>query len=224
MNRIRRTTTGLAAGLAAAVTLTVLTAAPAHASEECAIDVQWSTSTAATFDPCAVVVPPYVPPVPGDPESCVTPCLETKDPVSDDSVPVPRAATDEAPLAGVGCTSHGCTGKDPQEMGCAADAKTLAHFVDDPQGWVYIELRHSSRCNAAWTRISVSRSAPVTLCNVTFGQIRAYDRYDTFQFSKGRQCDEGTRRWTQMISFTWYVRACVAEWFDGRPEKCTRRY
>ncbi|MDC0770906.1 helix-turn-helix domain-containing protein [Streptomyces sp. HD] len=56
--------------------------------------------------------------------------------------------------APVGCRKEACEGKDPQLMGCGQDARTAASV------WLsgtLIELRYSSRCQAAWGRILAAK-------------------------------------------------------------------
>lgn len=64
------------------------------------------------------------------------------------AAPVMAAAPD-AP----GCVGAGCRGRDPQAMGCAADARTLASAY---AGNLYrVDLRYSPRCNARWSRTTL---------------------------------------------------------------------
>ncbi|MFF4015067.1 DUF2690 domain-containing protein [Streptomyces sp. NPDC001843] len=49
------------------------------------------------------------------------------------------------------CYSDGCAGLDPKDTGCAGDAWTSALVRVDG---VYVELRYSDACRAAWGRIS----------------------------------------------------------------------
>lgn len=49
------------------------------------------------------------------------------------------------------CFEGSCTGQDPQETGCGGDAWTAA--LSRTHG-VYVELRYSDTCKAAWARIS----------------------------------------------------------------------
>ncbi|MFI1167949.1 DUF2690 domain-containing protein [Streptomyces sp. NPDC020801] len=49
------------------------------------------------------------------------------------------------------CFQESCTGKDPKSTGCAGDAWTAA--MTRIRG-VYVELRYSDSCRAAWARIS----------------------------------------------------------------------
>lgn len=59
----------------------------------------------------------------------------------------------------VGCYGDTCSGKDPQAMGCSADARTLASYRRVPDAysdddWL-VELRYSHNCQAQWTRGTV---------------------------------------------------------------------
>ena len=69
--------------------------------------------------------------------------------------PVEAVAEGQA-AASVGCYSAGCNDKDPQTMGCGADAVTGARTTM-PDGAV-VELRWSDACQAAWGRISGARA------------------------------------------------------------------
>lgn len=59
----------------------------------------------------------------------------------------PAAPTTE----GVQCQGIGCLGKDPQQSGCDSDARTLTTAND---GQVVLYVRYSSRCGAAWAKIT----------------------------------------------------------------------
>ncbi|MEP7200778.1 MAG: DUF2690 domain-containing protein [Chloroflexota bacterium] len=68
-----------------------------------------------------------------------------------------------AAAGGPGCYGAGCRNKDPQAMGCHADAVTLAiipHPGTASAGYQqFTELRYSKACNARWSRV-VSRLTP----------------------------------------------------------------
>ncbi len=51
-----------------------------------------------------------------------------------------------------GCKAATCNGKDPQAMGCAADAKTLT--ARSAYG-IRVELRYSKGCKARWARTTI---------------------------------------------------------------------
>ncbi|MFD8573492.1 DUF2690 domain-containing protein [Streptomyces sp. NPDC057694] len=64
-----------------------------------------------------------------------------------------KSPTTSAPQlpAGVQCVGDGCTGKDPEAMGCGGD------LADSPVrtalGTANVEVRYSKTCKAAWARI-----------------------------------------------------------------------
>ncbi|WP_428952773.1 XRE family transcriptional regulator [Streptomyces sp. cg35] len=64
------------------------------------------------------------------------------------------APTTSAPQlpAGVQCVGAGCTGKDPEAMGCGGD------LADSPTravvGTATVEVRYSKTCKAAWARVT----------------------------------------------------------------------
>ncbi|MFE7590761.1 DUF2690 domain-containing protein [Kitasatospora sp. NPDC057512] len=64
------------------------------------------------------------------------------------AVPAASAAT---PQVTAGCYASSCSGRDPIQMGCNADAYTV-ESVSSAYGT--IELRYSSSCKANWARIS----------------------------------------------------------------------
>jgi hypothetical protein len=113
------------------------------------------------------------------------------------------------PASAAGCKGNGCTGKDPQKQGCAADGRTAAEFT---VGNVRFELRRSKACNAAWTRVT----SPVHQ-NTVFAQVRGGGRMYAKQALKGQH-------WTKMISDTKKVRACWAVWSTASPQACTKSY
>ncbi|MFB7587897.1 DUF2690 domain-containing protein [Streptomyces sp. NPDC056169] len=64
----------------------------------------------------------------------------------------PTAAPSASLPAGVKCAGAGCTGRDPEAMGCGGPlAATVARTR---VGAVRIEVRHSATCAAAWARIT----------------------------------------------------------------------
>ncbi|MEU6535353.1 DUF2690 domain-containing protein [Streptomyces sp. NPDC047000] len=77
----------------------------------------------------------------------------------------------------VNCFSDSCAGKDPKQAGCGGDAWTAALSRIDG---VYVELRYSDACKAAWSRISWGR--PGDVARVVGGGGRTYRNkvhYDT---------------------------------------------
>ncbi|TGA84537.1 DUF2690 domain-containing protein [Streptomyces palmae] len=89
------------------------------------------------------------------------------------------APVDEQP--DVECFADSCAGKDPKKAGCGADAWTSALRR---VGKVYVELRYSDACAAAWARISWGR--PGDVARVVGAKGRSYQdkvHYDTDVFS-----------------------------------------
>ncbi|MFD8863162.1 DUF2690 domain-containing protein [Streptomyces sp. NPDC059590] len=79
------------------------------------------------------------------------------------------------------CFQESCAGKDPKEMGCAGDAWTsaLTRFHG-----VYVELRYSDSCKAAWSRISWGH--PGDIAKVVAAEHASYQdkvHYDTDIYS-----------------------------------------
>ncbi|MEU9481846.1 DUF2690 domain-containing protein [Streptomyces sp. NPDC048191] len=81
----------------------------------------------------------------------------------------------------VNCFADGCAGKDPKQTGCGGDAWTSALYK---VAGVYVELRYSDACKAAWSRISWGR--PGDIARVVGEGGRTYQNkvhYDTDTFS-----------------------------------------
>ncbi|MBY8882565.1 helix-turn-helix domain-containing protein [Actinacidiphila acidipaludis] len=80
----------------------------------------------------------------------------------------------------INCFAASCTGKDPAQAGCG-DVWTSAL---SKIGGVYVELRYSDACKAAWSRISWGHPGDAAQVERTDG--RTYERkvrYDTDTFS-----------------------------------------
>ncbi|MFE7953797.1 DUF2690 domain-containing protein, partial [Streptomyces sp. NPDC057426] len=68
--------------------------------------------------------------------------------------------------AGVKCTGAGCTGQDPEAMGCGGTSATTVSRT--PFGVAgLLEVRHSRICGAAWARIA--GSGPGDTLRITTG-------------------------------------------------------
>ena len=120
------------------------------------------------------------------------------------------------------CYDATCKGKNPSTQGCGADAYTMDSFVDDP---LYVELRYSPACHAAWTRVSTPSGTQGAVCNTEFAQIRGYDAADVRKGVYGVQAVCPGQTFTVMWPFSDWVRACLSyTWFDGDPYVCTARH
>ncbi|MFD7751467.1 DUF2690 domain-containing protein [Streptomyces sp. NPDC059757] len=87
---------------------------------------------------------------------------DRKDAATPSASPSPRAA--ELP-DGVRCSGVGCTGKDPEDMGCGGRfARTAASVT---VGGSLVEVRYSETCAAAWAR--VTRATPGDTVRITAG-------------------------------------------------------
>ncbi|MCX5392692.1 XRE family transcriptional regulator [Streptomyces sp. NBC_00094] len=64
----------------------------------------------------------------------------------------PTAAPRTSLPAGVQCTGPGCTGRDPEAMGCGGPLATTV--ARTRVGAALVEVRHSATCAAAWARIT----------------------------------------------------------------------
>ncbi|MFC9706233.1 DUF2690 domain-containing protein [Streptomyces sp. NPDC056943] len=72
--------------------------------------------------------------------------------VAPPSPTTPTAAPSVSLPAGVKCAGSGCTGRDPEAMGCGGPLATTVARAR--VGAVQVEVRHSATCAAAWARIS----------------------------------------------------------------------
>ncbi|WP_353944268.1 DUF2690 domain-containing protein [Streptomyces sp. HUAS MG91] len=69
--------------------------------------------------------------------------------------PSKSPTTSAPPLpAGVQCVGDGCTGKDPEAMGCGGDLADSP--AKAPLGTASVEVRYSKTCKAAWARIQLA--------------------------------------------------------------------
>ncbi|MFF4210535.1 DUF2690 domain-containing protein [Streptomyces sp. NPDC001796] len=71
------------------------------------------------------------------------------------AAPKPSAASPSADAdlpPGVKCAGAGCTGKDPETMGCGGTQATTSTSVT--VGTTLVEVRYSRTCGAAWARIT----------------------------------------------------------------------
>ncbi|MFE4798302.1 DUF2690 domain-containing protein [Streptomyces sp. NPDC056708] len=81
----------------------------------------------------------------------------------------------------VNCFADSCAGKDPAQAGCSGDAWTAALYK---VAGVYVELRYSDACKAAWSRISWGRTGDIARVVGAGGQTYQNKvHYDTDTFS-----------------------------------------
>ncbi|MET8178418.1 XRE family transcriptional regulator [Streptomyces sp. NPDC005336] len=115
--------------------------------------------------------------------------------------------------AGVKCAGAGCTGKDPQTMGCGASATTTANVT---VGTAYVEVRYSRTCGAAWAR--VTRAAPGDLIRVTTPARRG-----AAARTQDSKVDADGDAYTGMISVDSASRATACATLAGGQRGCTAR-
>ncbi|MDC2947174.1 helix-turn-helix domain-containing protein [Streptomyces heilongjiangensis] len=70
--------------------------------------------------------------------------------------------------AGVKCAGTGCTGKDPEAMGCTAGVVKTAD--EATVGTARVEVRYSETCRAAWARITLATRGDKV--RVTAGKVK----------------------------------------------------
>ncbi len=115
-----------------------------------------------------------------------------------------KAATTQA----VGCYGASCRGKDPEVMGCGADARTLAS-VSAP-GLYRVDLRYSTRCNARWSRTTLTHAPDWETFAV------AYVGSGSVTSRRGSSRTVWSAMWSGVI------KACGGyETLDGRYVRCT---
>jgi hypothetical protein len=125
-------------------------------------------------------------------------------------------ALESTPASAAGCYRQSCNGQDPQAMGCAADAKPIDSFT-----WngIYVEMRLSAVCSAAWTRATYNG------CNLG-GSIYTIAWYDWQATQWAAQSSEsvpcGGVTWTNMYSFYFYIQSCIQLY--GGPRHCTQTH
>jgi Protein of unknown function (DUF2690) len=122
------------------------------------------------------------------------------------------------PASAATCYRQSCNGLDPQATGCSGTSTgTLDSFT-----WngVFVELRLSGTCSAAWTRSTYSRCD-----NNAAGYVWTEAYYDAAgtqwagQSAVPISCN-GQASWTSMFSFYFYVRSCIQ--INGVFKYCTR--
>ncbi|NEB78468.1 YjfA family protein, partial [Streptomyces sp. SID14478] len=110
--------------------------------------------------------------------------------------------------AGVQCVGAGCTGKDPEAMGCGGD------FADSPSravvGAVTVEVRYSKTCKAAWAR--VTGAAPGDSVQLDAGAKKS---------KKGLVGDADTDAYTPMVAVASAAEAKACATLSSGEKGCT---
>jgi hypothetical protein len=106
----------------------------------------------------------------------------------------------------VGCYGDWCSGRDPQAMGCANDAYTVAH-ARIPGTSTLVELRWSPTCKANWARVAAGygRAYP--------SKLRAVQRVSGYS-QVGVVASNASYSWTRMI---YSPTRCVYAAWTGAP-------
>jgi hypothetical protein len=121
------------------------------------------------------------------------------------------------PALAVGCNASSCTGKDPNNMGCGSDARTIDTFSLGAD--FYVELRYSPACYATWSRVTntwYSNGGSQNLFVETDGSPCNPNSSSTCNdVYEPQQAFYGTD-WTNMVDFDDWVRACYVDW-PGAP-------
>ena len=91
----------------------------------------------------------------------VTPSVDTGNLASDQNVSVFDEESNRDNMninAKIGCSGFGCDGKDPKQMGCAADVRrvALSYIYDRDFGYKIgiVELQWSPTCGTNWAKIT----------------------------------------------------------------------
>ncbi|MBL1095460.1 helix-turn-helix domain-containing protein [Streptomyces coffeae] len=137
----------------------------------------------------------------------------------DDGKPVAAPKTAPATTApslprGVKCAGKGCTGKDPEAMGCGgAKAITSANLT---VGTAYVEVRYSEICGAAWARIT--RAAPGDQIRVS-----APGGGGGASVSRSGEVNTGGEAYTRMVSVKTIAQATACATLTSGARGCTDR-
>ncbi|MFE0701721.1 DUF2690 domain-containing protein [Streptomyces sp. NPDC058872] len=114
-------------------------------------------------------------------------------------------------VADVGCRKSSCSGEDPIQMGCDADAEIL-HQVTETDGSVAIRLVWSAQCQAVWAKVSRDLDTSPDYVYLTLWTTRDHDggveNYDT----AGLLADGVAGAYTKMQS--WKTTSAKACWND----------
>jgi hypothetical protein len=132
------------------------------------------------------------------------------------------------PAAAAACTYSACNGRDPQSTGCAVGARTIADFESEQDGFMYVELRYSPTCHAAWARSTVA--APGMMPHAwlvlygyhsSSGGSAFISYWKKITNSSNDTGASGTVKWTYMQSYGDWVQACLKNIYEEGP--CTAR-
>ncbi|MGW0120747.1 DUF2690 domain-containing protein [Streptomyces sp. NPDC003327] len=116
-----------------------------------------------------------------------------------------------SPAAAAGCWRATCSGKDPIQMGCDADAEILQQ-VTEPDASVSVRLMWSPECQAVWAKVSRDLDTSPDYVYLTLWTTRAPDGgiqdYDT----AGLLADGVAGAYTPMRN--WKTTSAKACWND----------
>ena len=127
-------------------------------------------------------------------------------------------AVGASPAAAASCSGSSCLHQDPSATGCTNGATTLTSFrYSDP--WTsydpLIELRYSSTCKAAWTRVTDGDCQPWACSGVIEASV---NKSTIAHWSTSPAPHPNAQVWSNMMPFSYWVRACFVTWSDeGQP-------
>lgn len=122
------------------------------------------------------------------------------------------------------CSGSSCNGHDPQAYGCGSDAITLEDRADDT--YLYVELRYSKKCDAAWARVTYIQGEQLAGATSTIVGLRWYscNKADSScfkgQYTSGAVTKHGQTKYTVMRQYHGdWLRACAY----ADPTQCTQQ-
>ncbi|MGW6394564.1 DUF2690 domain-containing protein [Streptomyces sp. NPDC055103] len=128
------------------------------------------------------------------------------------TAPTAPTATPSTDLpAGVRCTGPGCTGRDPEAMGCGGPRATTV--ARTRVGTALVEVRHSATCAAAWARITGAVAGDTVTVEVAGATRRAA------VLAQGGGAD--TDAYTPMLAVTAAADATACATLTDGSEACT---
>ncbi|MFJ9031644.1 DUF2690 domain-containing protein [Streptomyces sp. NPDC102274] len=101
------------------------------------------------------------------------------------------------------CPGEACEGKNPQNQGCAEDARTFKPTVGNP---AVLQIRYSEECEAVWARIEQGNKGDLVTVAVTGGTKRT------------AEIEYGNDKFTNMVATTdgeFEVSACAVPKSNG---------